>query len=170
VLDADALNAIAADPMLQAQLQARAGRDQCTVLTPHPLEAARLLASTTAAVQSDRLAAAKELSARFHCTALLKGSGTVIASAGTAPTINPTGDASLAGGGTGDVLAGWLGGLWSQWRDTAVVPAQLAHAVAVAAAYGHGAEAERAGLVTMRAGDLIERLHARRRQGGGRAA
>ena len=64
VLDADALNAIAADTTLQARLQQRAARGLATLLTPHPLEAARLLQTTTAAVQADRLAAALALAAR----------------------------------------------------------------------------------------------------------
>ena len=89
VLDADALNAIAEDPMLQAQLQARAARGQTSILTPHPLEAARLLGSQTSAVQADRLAAARSLADRYACTVVLKGSGTVVASAGAVPSINP---------------------------------------------------------------------------------
>ncbi|GAO27349.1 carbohydrate kinase [Alicycliphilus sp. B1] len=111
VLDADALNAIAADPQLQRQLlRERALRpESATVLTPHPLEAARLLACDTAAVQADRLAAARALADRFGCTALLKGSGSVVATPGQPPRINPTGNALLATGGTGDVLAGLAG-------------------------------------------------------------
>ena len=59
VLDADALNAIAADLQLQSLLQARSKRGKPTVLTPHPLEAARLLGCDTAQVQQDRLRAAE---------------------------------------------------------------------------------------------------------------
>jgi hydroxyethylthiazole kinase-like uncharacterized protein yjeF len=105
VLDADALNALALDPQLQTRLR---GRTRPTVLTPHPLEAARLLACTTAEVQVDRLSAARELAARFASVVVLKGSGTVIAEHGRAPHINPTGNARLATAGTGDVLAGML--------------------------------------------------------------
>lgn len=109
VLDADALNAIAMDPQLQVQLQARHGRGYRTVLTPHPLEAARLGASTAAAVQGDRLTAARQLAERFQCVVVLKGSGTVIAAPGQAPRINSSGNALLATAGTGDVLAGMVG-------------------------------------------------------------
>ena len=63
-------------PRLQRQLHARAGRGQATVLTPHPLEAARLLDTDVAAVQADRLLAARQLSRRHACVVLLKGSGT----------------------------------------------------------------------------------------------
>ncbi|HSV52513.1 MAG TPA: NAD(P)H-hydrate dehydratase [Burkholderiaceae bacterium] len=109
VLDADALNAVAADAALQTLLHARAARGQATVLTPHPLEAARLLGSNTAAVQADRLAAAQQLADRHGCVAVLKGSGTVIAAPARIPAINATGNARLATAGTGDVLAGLIG-------------------------------------------------------------
>jgi hydroxyethylthiazole kinase-like uncharacterized protein yjeF len=105
VLDADALNAVAADTGLQASLRQR---KLPTVLTPHPLEAARLLGSNTAAIQADRLAAAQALADRFGATVVLKGSGTVIAAPNHRPAINPTGNARLATAGTGDVLAGFV--------------------------------------------------------------
>jgi hydroxyethylthiazole kinase-like uncharacterized protein yjeF len=109
VLDADALNAVARDDALRAQLAARAARERPTVLTPHPLEAARLLRSTTAAVQADRLGAARALAQELRCTVALKGSGTVVAApGGHLPVVNGTGSAALASGGTGDVLAGWI--------------------------------------------------------------
>ena len=109
VLDADALNAIAGDSQLATLLRARAGRQRETVLTPHPLEAARLLGSSTAGVQQDRLGAAQALASRFACCVVLKGSGTVIAEPGELPVLNPTGNARLATPGTGDVLAGLIG-------------------------------------------------------------
>ena len=114
VLDADALNAVAADTGLRALVRARAGRQSATVLTPHPLEAARLLGSNAAAVQSDRLAAARQLADALGCTAVLKGSGTVIAEPGETPVVNPTGNARLATPGTGDVLAGLIGARLAQ--------------------------------------------------------
>jgi hydroxyethylthiazole kinase-like uncharacterized protein yjeF len=109
VLDADALNAIAADTQLQTLLRARRGRGYRTVLTPHPLEAARLLGSSTASVQVDRLTAARQLAEKWGCVVVLKGSGTVIAAPNEVTVINPTGNARLATAGTGDVLAGMLG-------------------------------------------------------------
>jgi hydroxyethylthiazole kinase-like uncharacterized protein yjeF len=109
VLDADALNAIAADTQLQTLLRARQGRAYRTVLTPHPLEAARLLGSSAAAVQADRLQAARQLAEQFGCVVVLKGSGTVIAAPDQVSAINPTGNARLATAGTGDVLAGMVG-------------------------------------------------------------
>jgi len=110
VLDADALNAIAADRGLQTQLASRARRGKPAVITPHPLEAARLLDCTAADIQSDRLAAARQLASRYGVVAVLKGSGTVIADgSGTPPVVNMTGNARLATAGTGDVLAGMVG-------------------------------------------------------------
>ena len=142
VLDADALNAIAADSALQRQLTARAGRvGHATVLTPHPLEAARLVGlADGAAVQRGRLAVAEQLAARFACVVILKGSGSVIAAPCQASIINPTGNARLASAGTGDVLAGWLGGLWASAQASAQPPP--AAQVAQAAVWRHGLAAE----------------------------
>lgn len=109
VLDADALNAIAVDTQLQTQLAARRHRGYATVLTPHPLEAARLAGTSAKEVQADRLASARKLAERFQCVVVLKGSGTVIAAPGQASAINSSGNALLATAGTGDVLAGMLG-------------------------------------------------------------
>jgi hydroxyethylthiazole kinase-like uncharacterized protein yjeF len=109
VLDADALNAIAGDPQLQRLLAARHQEGCSTVLTPHPLEAARLVGLTAAQIQADRLAAAQRLAERFQCVVVLKGSGTVVAAPGQRTVINSTGNALLATAGTGDVLAGMVG-------------------------------------------------------------
>lgn len=109
VLDADGLNVVSSDVRLQQALQQRQARGQCSVLTPHPLEAARLLGSSTAEVMADRLGAAAELSERFGAVCVLKGSGTVVCTPGETPLINSSGNAALATAGTGDVLAGMLG-------------------------------------------------------------
>jgi hydroxyethylthiazole kinase-like uncharacterized protein yjeF len=114
VLDADALNALATDETLQRRLQARATRGQVTVLTPHPLEASRLLGIDTSAVQADRLLAAQTLARQLQSIVLLKGSGSIVACPNGERVINPTGNGLLASGGTGDVLAGWVGGFWAQ--------------------------------------------------------
>lgn len=151
VLDADALNALAADAALQSLLKARSAARKPTVLTPHPLEAARLLGATASQVQADRLAAARKLAGRLGCVVVLKGSGTVLAAPGELPRINPTGNARLATAGTGDVLAG-------------VVAARLAAGAqpldaAADAVYAHGAAADAwpAGLPLV-AGQLAARL------------
>jgi hydroxyethylthiazole kinase-like uncharacterized protein yjeF len=109
VIDADGLNTLAGEPELKTMLNSRAQQGWCTVLTPHPLEAARLLGCSTNHIQSDRLACAHELAHQFNCTVVLKGSGTVVAQPGEVTRINPTGNAKLATAGTGDVLAGMIG-------------------------------------------------------------
>ena len=109
VLDADALNAVARDSGLHAQLRARQRRGWSTILTPHPLEAARLLGMTAAGVQADRRQAAARLAQWASCTVVLKGSGSIIARPDQISRIVPTGNARLATAGTGDVLAGAIG-------------------------------------------------------------
>ncbi|ALK88767.1 bifunctional ADP-dependent NAD(P)H-hydrate dehydratase/NAD(P)H-hydrate epimerase [Limnohabitans sp. 63ED37-2] len=120
VLDADGLNAVAQDSSMQNALRQRAAHSatQATVITPHPLEAARLLGCNTAQVQNDRLKAAQELAERFQCCVVLKGSGTVIAAPDQTPRINITGNGRLAIGGTGDVLAGLVGARMAQGPNT----------------------------------------------------
>lgn len=135
VFDADALNAIAVDAQLQTLLQARSRRDRATVLTPHPLEAGRLLGRSAAQVQADRLQSARELAERFRCVVVLKGSGTVIGAPACAPRINPTGNGRLATAGTGDVLAGMVAARLAMGAD--------AFEAASGAVYEHGAAADR---------------------------
>ncbi len=130
VLDADALNAIAADTQLQALLKARGERSRPTVLTPHPLEAGRLLGCAAGRVQSDRLAAGSELVQRLGCVVVLKGSGTVVAAPARTPLLNPTGNARLASAGTGDVLAGLVAARLAATPD--------AFDAAAAAVFEHG--------------------------------
>jgi hydroxyethylthiazole kinase-like uncharacterized protein yjeF len=162
LLDADALNALAADEGLRRQLRDRAARGQATLLTPHPLEAARLLGGDVAGVQADRLLAATTLAQSESCVVLLKGSGSVIAAPGELPVINPSGNGLLAGGGTGDVLAGWAGGFWAQ-----LAPAhgdQRSAQLAVQAAawlHGHAADQQLAPAphsLALCAGELSERM------------
>jgi hydroxyethylthiazole kinase-like uncharacterized protein yjeF len=156
VLDADALNAIAAEAALRSALLRRTQRGLVTLLTPHPLEAARLLGCDTAAVQHDRLAAATALASNLGATVLLKGSGSVIATPGAPLLVNPTGNAALASAGTGDVLAGWLGGAW------AGLPDSEAGTIAAATAWRHGHAADRFAQTCpgrpLRASALIEQM------------
>lgn len=89
--------------------------EACRVLTPHPGEAARLLATSVQAVQQDRVGAARRLSERFHhCWVVLKGYQTMMGRASGPISINSSGNPFLAQGGSGDLLAGFLGGLLSQ--------------------------------------------------------
>ncbi|WP_047396842.1 NAD(P)H-hydrate dehydratase, partial [Chitinibacter sp. ZOR0017] len=133
LLDADALNLLASQAHLRAQLQARWA--QATVLTPHPAEAARLLACTTAEVQADRVQAVQTLARELGCTVLLKGHGTLIADPDGQISRNLTGNPALSSAGQGDTLAGMIIALAAQGLT-------LAEA-ARAGAYLHGAAADR---------------------------
>lgn len=106
VLDADALNVLAP---LRAPLPHAALR----VLTPHPGEMARLLGTTTARVQADRVAAALQLQRVGGAVVVLKGAGTVVTD-GTRCFVNRSGNPGMATGGSGDVLSGLLGALLAQ--------------------------------------------------------
>ncbi len=111
VLDANALNLISRDEKLQSALKQRKG---LTVLTPHPGEAARLLNKPIADIQADRIQATLELVDKLNVWVVLKGARCVIASPNKHLWINPYGSPNLATAGTGDVLAGVLGGLLAQ--------------------------------------------------------
>ena len=140
VLDADALNAISRNTNLQLLLLERSGREAITVLTPHPLEAARLLGSTTQAIMNDRLTSASELARRFRCLVVLKGSGSVVAGPALTPQINASGNGLLATAGTGDVLAGMVGAALGLTAATSLPEAMPAVCSAV---YRHGWLADR---------------------------
>ncbi|MBX3465140.1 MAG: NAD(P)H-hydrate dehydratase [Planctomycetes bacterium] len=127
VLDADALNVLAP---LRRPLVAAAP----VVLTPHPGEAARLLATTSAAVQADRRATLQALVARSGAVVVLKGEGTLVGAAASWYR-NRTGNPGLATGGSGDVLAGLLGALLAQG-----LPPFRAACLAV---FAHGKAADR---------------------------
>ena len=119
LIDADALNLLAAHPVLAARV---ARRSAPTVITPHPVEAARLLATTTEAVQADRVGAALQLAQRFKAHVALKGCGTVIAHPDGRWRINTSGNPGLASGGSGDVLSGMAGALLAQgWPAAAAL-------------------------------------------------
>ncbi len=137
VLDADALNLIAGDTALQDQL---CQRSAASVLTPHPLEAARLLGITASAVQADRLAAARALARLFNAIVVLKGSGSVIARPDGMVVVNTTGNPGLATAGSGDILAGLCGSLlaqgWPAWE--ALLGAVWIHGKAADVLVGHG--------------------------------
>jgi len=143
VIDADALNLLA-----DGELQLPANPN--FVLTPHPGEAARLLACSVADVQADRFAAVRTLSEKYSAVAVLKGSGTLIAANG-ACWVNGSGNAAMASGGMGDVLAGLIGALLAQGMspsDAAVLGVYL---------HGHAADLALSehNRVSLRAGDLI---------------
>ena len=145
VLDADALNLVAGSEDLRKACARRAAE---TLLTPHPAEAARLLGSTTAAVQADRVKAARLLSQNLNAHVVLKGAGSIVVARDGHWFINRTGHPGLSTAGTGDVLAGFLGALLAQRYsgETALV----------LGVHLHGAAAEGLPHVGLAASELID--------------
>ncbi|HMM71252.1 MAG TPA: NAD(P)H-hydrate dehydratase [Rhodocyclaceae bacterium] len=119
VLDADALNLIAAHPRLANMVSAR---NAPTLLTPHPAEAARLLHRTTASVQDDRVASACQLARQYKSSVVLKGCGSIVAFADGRWWINTTGNPGMASAGMGDALTGLVVGMLAQkWTPEAAL-------------------------------------------------
>ncbi len=131
LLDADALNLMAARPRLAKLVKRRQAE---TVITPHAGEAARLLNCCAKDIQQNRIECARELSKRFNATCVLKGSNSVCAHHDGSYFVNSTGNPALATGGTGDVLSGVIGGLMAQGLS--------AFDAAKLGVYAHGAAAD----------------------------
>ncbi|MEU9257283.1 NAD(P)H-hydrate dehydratase [Streptomyces sp. NPDC048212] len=129
VLAADVPVLVDADGLRLMDAAAVRARTAATVLTPHAGEAAALLGVGREEVEAGRLAAVRELAARYRATVLLKGSTTLVAEPGDAPVrVNPTGTSWLATAGSGDVLSGLTGSLLAAGlapRDAASVGAYL---------------------------------------------
>ncbi len=143
VWDADALNLLARKP----------GAARQRVITPHPGEAARLLKSNTRDVQANRRKALDGLQQRYGGTAVLKGAGTLVSSAGGAPWLCTSGNPGMAAPGMGDVLTGVIAALLAQGllpEDAAALGVDL-HA----RAGDRGAAGGERGLM---AGDLVAEL------------
>lgn len=147
VLDADGLNALAAEPDLL--LSARGP----LVLTPHPGEMARLIGRTVDEVQRDRRGVACSLAERSRAVVVLKGANTVVAADGKV-YVNSSGNPHMASGGAGDVLTGMIAGLLAQ----GIAPFDAART----AVYWHGLAADRApnaaGPGAITAPDLLDQL------------
>ena len=139
VLDADAIHALSTHSPLQTLLSNRYKRGLFTILTPHPAEAAKLLDTSIRSVQQNRMLAAQSMADKTGAFVVLKGSGTVVASPYREhiSRINPTGDATLAVAGSGDHLAGWLGGMMAQ--NTHKQNPQLIYELICKAVWQHGA-------------------------------
>ncbi len=132
VLDADAINLIAEDPQLLNNFLEENPNTE-VILTPHPAELARLMRTSVARIESDRLGAVRKCLSRWNITLVLKGHHTIVASANRT-FMNLTGNTGLAKGGSGDVLAGMIASFLAQGY-----PAQDA---AVCGVYLHGAAAD----------------------------
>lgn len=142
VVDADALNLLAADPM----------RRDHWILTPHPGEATRLLRQTVHDIETDRLAAVQALQNAYGGVAVLKGAGTLIAGAGPRrPAVCSDGNPGMATAGMGDALTGVIAALLAQGVELELAATQ---GVCVHAAAGDAAAAE-SGERGLIASDLI---------------
>jgi hydroxyethylthiazole kinase-like uncharacterized protein yjeF len=149
VLDADALTVLSNDP---GRLLGREERD--IIITPHPGEMARLIGTTTDEVQANRIQVASEFASTHHVYVVLKGHRTVIATPEGRIFINPTGNAGMATGGTGDVLTGMIAAFLAQLLD--------AEAACRLAVFLHGMAGDLAeiseGQVAMTATDLLAHI------------
>lgn len=115
LLDADALNMLSKSPEL---IDSLAARTIPAILTPHPLEAARLLDCSAQEVQADREEAALELSEKYACRVVLKGHQSIIAAPDEDIIINQSGNPGLSTAGSGDVLSGMIISLLAQGLNT----------------------------------------------------
>ena len=154
VIDADALNLIAASGTLKKQL---IQIDTVKLLTPHPAEAARLLGTTTRDVQADRVGAALKLAKDLKSLVVLKGAGSICAAPDGTWHINTSGNPGMASAGMGDVLTGMIAALLSQGAEP--------RTALLAGVYLHGAAADRAvaggiGPVGLTATDTIDAARA----------
>lgn len=149
LLDADGLAPFAGRA---AELRTRPG----LALTPHPGEAGRLLGEPVAAVQRDRLAAARRLAALTGAAVALKGRGAIIAAPDGAVTLNRTGGSELAGGGTGDVLTGIAAALLAR----GVAPTEALGAAAFVLGRAGAAARRRCGEESVTASEAVGRLGA----------
>ena len=149
VIDADGLNAFTDDP---DRLSGREGRD--VIITPHPGEMARLVGMSTDEVQASRLEIARNFAVAHHVYVVLKGHRTLIATPDEKVFINPTGNAGMATGGTGDVLTGMIAAWLGQLLD--------AEAACKLAVYLHGLAGDLAdadeGDVALTASDLVAHI------------
>ena len=143
LLDADALNLLAKEPPA-------GGDDRNWTLTPHPKEAARLLACGSGEVQADRFAAAAALQRRYGGVALLKGSGSIVADSDGVAVVHG-GNPGMASGGMGDALSGVIASLAAQ----GVAPAAAAKLGACVHAAAGDAAAASGGERGMQASDLL---------------
>ena len=154
VVDADGLTLLSMRAELRVALAGRTGRT--TILTPHAGEAARLGAGYGIALdlQSDRLAAARTLATATGSVVLLKGPSTIV-TGGQRYLATPLLGSQLATAGSGDVLAGLIGGALARWSAGAPLPADAAIELAAASAIRHAAAADAEDTT---ASDLIDGL------------
>ncbi len=148
ILDADGINAVKPHMLLEEAVSAP------LILTPHPGEMARLLETPLSEIQEHREEVARRFSQEYGVTLVLKGHHTLVASPGRPLLQNDTGNPGMATGGSGDVLAGLIGGLTAQGLSP--------YHAALCGVYLHGAAGDRAAARlsqhSMLPSDLLEEL------------
>ena len=153
VLDADALNTLAANKSLLKDMTAGC------IMTPHEGEAAKLLNISAEEISGNRESAAKTIAKEFSAICVLKGAGTLVALPGCELLKNTTGNPGMSTGGAGDVLTGVITGLAAQFRKGSE---QQNFKAALAGVYLHGLAgdiaAEEMGEYGLIAGDIADCL------------
>jgi NAD(P)H-hydrate epimerase len=148
VLDADALTA------LSGHLDDLRSAPAARCLTPHPGEMARMLDTTVAEVERDRVGTVRHVATTYRVHVVLKGAASVIAHPDGRVVVNPTGNPGMASGGTGDVLTGVVGAFLARGMDAA--------AAMHAGVYLHGSAGDvaagRVGEESLVASDVIDAL------------
>lgn len=147
VVDADGINCIASD------IDILLGKRSDVVITPHVGEMARLLNCENSMIRNNRIVAAEKYAEKYGITVVLKGAGTLIAN-GRMTASNHTGNAGMAVGGCGDILAGIIGSIIAQGCSV--------YDSACAGVYIHGlagdAAAQKLGMESMLPRDIVDCL------------
>ena len=151
VLDADALNLLSRNPSLMKYVTGK-------IVTPHPMEMARLTGMTVEEVSANRNALCHDYAQRNGVVCVLKGHRTAVSDGGQQVYVNRSGNSGMATGGSGDVLAGIIGGILAQGREGRLTIMQTA----CLGVYIHGlcgdAAAQKFGEYSLIASDIIEAL------------
>lgn len=153
VIDADGLNVL--------DLEALAGRQAATILTPHPGEMGRLVGIATQQVEADRIGCAVRLARQSGATVVLKGRGTIVATPDGIAAINLTGNAGMATAGMGDALTGVIAAFLAQGMEAKVAACAAVYVHGLAgdlAAAEHGERSLITSDVIKRLGDAMKRI------------
>ncbi len=147
VIDADGLNII-------SRFNMKIDYPYGTIMTPHLMEAARLMSCDITQIKEDLCQSAQDLAEKYHCTAVLKDATTIVAREDDLVYINQSGNDGMATGGSGDILAGMITGLLGEGLSV--------HEAAVHGVYLHGLAGDHAkhdlGAYSMIASDIIAHI------------
>lgn len=151
VLDADALNLLARNPSLMKYTRG-------AILTPHPMELSRLCGRSVEEILNDSESIANEIATTYGAVCVLKRHRTLTADGHGTVYRNTTGNSGMATGGSGDVLAGVIGGLWAQMRGGELPTAEIAALGVLLHGMSGDLAARELGEHSVMASDLIDML------------